>query len=149
MRFKAEATLFIDKIIMLCLFFAVLMALLIYSVMTGNTSEPGFYFLGFCAVVSIILTLLDIFGKHDEIVIDENGISCVKGSKVQWKYGWSEIERLCKITVYGNPGVSVVLTEETENKIAPQDRKPISFQLCPTAKKALKLYSPYPLLKKW
>jgi len=148
MRFKTNAIIFIEKIAMLCLWLFICVALIVGFAIVGGMPMWGYILLSIGACISVMIMLSDILGEQEEIMMDESGISCVKGSIVQWEYRWSEIACLYRITLFGHPGISIGLTEETLSKIAPQDQKTISFQLCLTAKKALKLYSPYPLLKK-
>ena len=111
------------------------------------TYIPALIFVIVIMGLGLILFIWSCLSQKDEIRIDKDGISCVKEEKIEWAYTWSEIQRLRKITLYGNPGVLIVPTNEAQAKIAPQDQVSLTFQLCPIARKALKQYSPYPLTK--
>lgn len=87
----------------------------------------------------LLLTAFELHFIFDEeyIVMDENGITCLKRKQLCWAYQWPEIEELKIGNRFRAPSVDIVLKGDLYK---PNHEGEPYFQFGPTAKKAVRRY---------
>lgn len=77
------------------------------------------------------------------ITMDDQGVRCTQRDKLLWDLSWSQIAEVRKSTHLHTRAIELIPTVEPKRDLhTPQDQLFLGFQLCKTAKIALKTYCP-------
>ena len=137
MRFRRRGILFLEGQIVFSVCVILSIILMIFE---------GKYLFPLLILSVFLLAVFELYFVFDEeyIVMNENGIACLKREKLCWAYQWSEIAELKIGNRFRNPSVDIVLNDDCckfnyENEIY--------FQFGPAAKRAVKNYCKSPITK--
>lgn len=138
MRFRKNSIWFFELLISMILMDAVSVVIIIFE------QQSLILTILMSVLIKVGLLPLIIIEGTSYILMDETGIKCIKRNQINWSYEWDEIKELRKHSVMRNPGIHIFLKVEQKVDLqVTQNRKSLDFQLTPTAKKALQIFSPF------
>lgn len=137
MKFKQNSILFWE--INITMFIFAVLSIVIVIIYGKSSIGIGI----FLAILFLGVAVFHSFLERKFITINENGIACQKGEKVLWQYKWAEIQKLKKSNRFRNPSVEIILKNQQE----PYGETDYYFQLGFKAKKAVKMYCPFKIIK--
>ena len=113
-------------------------------IMVAKTADINALHILIPIVIQTPIYILLWFLFNEYIIIDNKGISCVKKGITCWSYPWNAIYELQIVRMYTNPCVQIIPKSDYQNSdLCEIDH--LNFQLCPKAKKALRIYNKCPI----
>ena len=88
----------------------------------------------------LTMCILPLILDQVYITMDEEGISCLKGKSLHWRYKWSEIDELKIGNRFRNPSVEIVFKSDCCKAGSRIETSETYFQLGFSAKKAMRKY---------
>ena len=102
-------------------------------------SALGFWYAILSVTPLIFVIILNFWSFNEYIKIDEIGISCQRSGKNLWEYKWEDISELRKGSRFRLPSIDII-SFDRHGKPEQYAVCGHYFQLCKTAKKAIKQY---------
>ena len=132
MKFIRYGYLYFESLICSLLLFTVSVILLIIS------TKLFFWISCFGFLGGIIVLRRSYLLKQEFIIVADNEILCKKNGSEIWRLERQQINTIKKLSIYRNPGVTLMLSSEAEKESNPTESISFyRFQLTPSAKKAL------------